>query len=108
MEPLRFNYILLFQKGDPDLEPILPGEAPRNVVAVAVNPGPTLAVIWDHFRDKWIFQAAVAGGISTHPERYRIRSVDRATAEIEALRFATIPLPSEAELTALCRAARPD
>ena len=41
------------------------------------------------------------------PPAARTRLVDRTTAEREALRFATTPLPTEQQLTEICRAARP-
>lgn len=105
---MRFEYILLYEGENQDSGPILPGEAPLNVIATGMTAGLGLAVIWDHFRHRWIFHTDTLSGLAARPWAFRTAVADRATAETEALRFATIPLPSEAELTALCRAARPD
>ena len=108
MDVLTFGYILMFKPGYEDENPIGPTEAPLNLIAVALTSGPNQAVVWDHQTAEWTFQPGVAAAVLyAHPERHRTRVVDRATAEREVTRFATKPLPTEEELTAICRAGRP-
>lgn len=108
MDPLTFRYSLMYRAGDLDLEPIEATEAPLNLFAVARTTGPTMAVIWDYSTETWVFGAEEAAAVLyANRERHRTRLVDRATAEREAPRFATIPLPTEEQLTEICRAARP-
>ena len=109
MGALTFRYSLMYKAGDLEERPIGPTEAPLNVIAVARTTGPTLAVIWDYPTKTWKFGADVAAAVLyANPERHRTRLVDRATAEREAPRFATTPLPTEQQLTEICRAARPN
>jgi hypothetical protein len=109
MGVLTFRYSLMYRAGDLERRPIGPTEAPLNVIAVARTTGPTLAVIWDYRTKTWKFGAdAAAAVLYANPERHRTRLADRTTAEREALRFATTPLPTEQQLTEICRAARPD
>ena len=108
MENLTFEYTLLYDLGDPETEPIGETEAPLNVIVVADVRGPVQAVIWDHPTETWTFRPDVAAAILfADPGTNRIKDVSRETAELETPRFATKPLPTEAELTAICRAARP-
>ena len=108
MDALTFGYSLMYRSGDLEEEPIRPTEAPVNLFAVAHTTGPALAVVWDYPTKTWKFGADVAAAVLwANPERHRTRQVDRTTAEREALKFATTPLPTEEQLTEICRAARP-
>ena len=108
MDVLTFGYNLMFKPGDEDENPIGPTEAPLNLIAVARTSGPNQAVVWDYPTEQWTFQPGMAAAVLyANPERHRTRHVDRATAEREVMRFATKPLPTEEELTAICRAGRP-
>jgi hypothetical protein len=108
MDALTFRYSLMYKAGDLERRPIGPTEAPVNLIAVARTTGPTMAVIWEYPTKTWAFRPDVAAAVLyANPERHRTRLVDRTTAEREALRFATTPLPTEEELTAICRAGRP-
>jgi hypothetical protein len=108
MDVLTFGYILMFKPGYEDENPIGPTEAPLNLIMVARSTGPTMAVVWDYETQEWTFQPGVAAAVLyANPERHRTRRVDRETAEREVTRFATKPLPTEEELTAICRAGRP-
>jgi hypothetical protein len=108
MDVLTFGYRLMYEPGDRDENPIGPAEAPLNLMAVAVSTGPLLAVVWDWPTETWTFQPDVAAAILyRNPDDHRTRRVDRTTAEREALRFATTPLPTEQQLTEICRAGRP-
>ncbi|WP_019870641.1 hypothetical protein [Salinispora oceanensis] len=99
METLTFGYFLLTR--DPDGPPV-------NLIADADTMGPTQAVIWDRSTDAWTFRPDVAVAfLWEDPEVGEVQEVDRATAEREALHFTTVPLPTEAELTEICREALP-
>jgi hypothetical protein len=108
VDALTFEYSLMYKAGDLEENPIGPTEAPVNLIAVAHTTGPALAVVWDYPTKTWKFGADVAAAVLwANPERHRTRQVDRTTAEREALRFATRTLPTEQQLTEICRAARP-
>ena len=108
METLTFAYVLVYSSGVPDTEPIAATEKPRNLIAFAEPGGPTQAVVWDYPTRTWNFRPDIARTyLYLKPEEKRTRRVDRATAGRAALSIATKPLPTEAELTAICRAARP-
>lgn len=105
MEVLAFGYNLTYEPRWVDENPISPTEAPLNPIAVARTSGPNQAVVWDYDEKDWTFQPGVAAAVLyANPEEHRTRHVDRATAEREVMRFAMRPLPSEEELTAICRA----
>ena len=109
MSQLTFDYFLLYKMGYLPNNPIQLGEPPLNLIAEAYSTGPLLAVAWHHKTQEWIFQPRMALAIlHVNSDDHRFRATDRSTAEREALRFATKPLPSETELTQICRAARPD
>jgi hypothetical protein len=109
MRVLEFGYHLMYRMGDMKANPIRPDEAPVNLIMVGISPGPLLAVAWDYPTKEWTFQPEAAIAIlDINSDDHRTRPVDRETAEREALRFATKPLPSEAELTEICRAALAD
>lgn len=94
----NFRYHLLFRPDNP--------EVPVNVIALLRSSGPTQAVIWDRPTKTWNFRPDVATAILyANPERHLTRAVDRATAERETAHFTTVPLPTEAELTEICRQA---
>ena len=106
MAALTFRYSLMYKSGDLEDNPIGPTEPPVNVIMVASSTGPTQAVIWDYPTKTWTFRPDVAAAVLyANPERHRTRLVDRATAETEAPKFATKPLPTEEELTDICRKA---
>jgi hypothetical protein len=106
MVALRFAYYLLYKGKNPEGKPIDPAEEPVNVIMVASSTGPTQAVVWDWRTKAWKFKPGVAAAILYgDPEDHRVRTVDRMTAETEALRFTEIPLPSADELTENCRTA---
>ncbi|MFB9239371.1 hypothetical protein ACFFWC_28195 [Plantactinospora siamensis] len=101
METLAFGYHLLMQTDHPAAPAV-------NVIAVAYSSGPTQAVIWDRRAGAWGFRPDVAAAILySDPGEHNTRSVDRATAERAALEFTTVPLPTEEELTEICRLAGP-
>jgi hypothetical protein len=105
---LTFRYSLMYKSGDLQDWPIGETEAPVNVIVVAQTTGPTMAVTWEYYTKAWKFRPDVAAAVLyANPERHRTRLTDRVTAEREATRFATRPLPTEEELTAICRAGRP-
>lgn len=107
METLPFDYTLLYGRGDLDSEPIAATEKARNVIAVVNLRGPVQAVMWDHSTAEWTYQPDIAAGILfAEPGVMRTRDVDRPTAEQHAPSFATSPLPTAEELTAIVRAAR--
>lgn len=109
MEVLEFTYHLMYRPGDPETTPIQPGEAPVNLIAEGFSTGPLPAVAWHHPTRTWAWQPNAALEILyLNDHRHRTRRVDRETAEREATRFAAAPLPTPAELTAICRAARSD
>ena len=106
MDQLDLTYFLLYDPENPQ-DPILPSDRPVNLIIRAFSTGPLLAVAWHYRTKEWTFQPRVAMEmLHINPEDYQTRKVDRATAEREAPRFATKPLPSEAELTEICRAAQ--
>ena len=108
MDVMKFGYHLMYRMGNRDTEPIGPTEAPVNLIAVGISTGPLPAVAWNRPTTTWTFRPDAAAAILyANPDSHRTRRVDRATAEREALRFATTPLPTEEELTAICRAAIP-
>ncbi|WP_433533688.1 hypothetical protein ACQPYA_30290 [Micromonospora sp. CA-263727] len=99
MATLTFGYFLLRRPDDPTGPPV-------NLIAEAESAGPTQAVIWDRSTDAWTFRPDVAAAILwANPERHEVQRVDRAAAERETTRFTTVPLPTEAELTEICRRA---
>jgi hypothetical protein len=108
VEVLDFGYHLVYDSGDPVVHPIGPAEAPLNLIAVAEGRGPLRAVAWHYPTKTWTFQPRVADAILFRDtDEDRTRWVDRATAEHEASRFASIPLPTAEALTAICRASQP-
>ncbi|WP_307816907.1 MULTISPECIES: hypothetical protein [Micromonospora] len=99
MTALTFGYFLLRRPDDPTGPPV-------NLIVEAESSGPTQAVIWDRPTGAWTFRPDVAAAILwANPERHEIERVDRATAERQAAHFTTVPLPTEAELTEICRRA---
>lgn len=103
METMAFGYHLLMRPDDPTGQPV-------NVIAVARSTGPTQAVLWDRRTSTWNFRpdAAVALLYADWEERHTTEAVDRATAERATAHFTDVPLPSEEELTQICRAAGPN
>ncbi len=98
-EPI-FRYHLMFRLDAPEI--------PVNVIALLRSSGPTQAVIWDRPTNAWAFRPDVATAtLYMESEHALTRAVDRATAEREVLHFTTVPLPTEAELTEICREALP-
>ncbi|WP_019870640.1 hypothetical protein [Salinispora oceanensis] len=104
METLRFRYFLLRRPDDPT-------GPPANLIAEAISLGPTQAVIWDRATNAWTFRPDVAASFlwskPEEREEHEVQAVDRATVEREAIHFTTVPLPTEAELTEICREALP-
>ncbi|WP_431884197.1 hypothetical protein [Micromonospora gifhornensis] len=99
MTALTFGYFLLRRPDDPTGPPV-------NLIAEAESSGPTQAVIWDRPTGAWTFRPDVAAAILwANPERHEIERVDRATAERQVAHFTTVPLPTETELTEICRQA---
>jgi len=99
MDDLRFQYYLLYR-------PVNPTETPVNVLALASDLGPTKAVIWDYRSNRWGFRPDVAVSVLyANQERHTFHGADRATAESVTHHFTAVPLPSEAELTRICREA---
>jgi hypothetical protein len=97
MADLTFQYYLLFH-------PMRPSDNPANVMALANDPGPTKAVIWDRPTARWSYHPDVAIAVLfVNPDRNNFRGVDRATAESVTHHFTTVPLPGEAELTRICQ-----
>ncbi|MEU1400569.1 hypothetical protein ABZ403_31495 [Micromonospora zamorensis] len=91
-----FRYHLLFRPEN--------AEVPVNVIALLQSSGPTQAVIWDRPTSAWTFRPEVATAVLyASPERHLTRAVDRVTTEWETVHCATVPLPTEAELTDICR-----
>jgi hypothetical protein len=105
---LTFDYVLMFKPGDEDENPISPTETALNLIALAWSLGPTMAVVWDYDLKEWTFQPRVAAAVLyAHPERHRTKRVERSIAELQVQNFATKALPTQEELTAICRAGRP-
>ncbi|ASW57105.1 hypothetical protein CIK06_27635 [Plantactinospora sp. KBS50] len=99
METLTFSYYLLMKRKDPEGPPV-------NVMAVARGDGPMQAVCWGYRNNRWEFRPEVAVAQlyeDWNPKGHRL--VDRATAERTAAGFTDVPLPTEEELTEICRTA---
>ncbi|MFB9239376.1 hypothetical protein ACFFWC_28225 [Plantactinospora siamensis] len=97
METLTFDYYLLWKEKDRTPPPV-------NVIIEAATMDQTQAVIWDRRTESWNFRPDVAVAILwVNREDHEVQLVDRATAEAAAPNFTTVPLPTEAELTEICR-----
>ncbi|MFB9239373.1 hypothetical protein ACFFWC_28205 [Plantactinospora siamensis] len=95
---MTFDYYLLMRRGDQEGSPV-------NVMAVALGDRPVEAVIWGYRNNRWEFRPEVAIAHLYEDRELPIRLTDRETAEQAALTFTEVPLPTEAELTEICRTA---
>ncbi|ASW57104.1 hypothetical protein CIK06_27630 [Plantactinospora sp. KBS50] len=102
MERLTFDYYLMMKRTEPDGPPV-------NVLAVADSLGPTQAVCRGYRHKTWEFRPEVAA-TWLDPDRDDLILIpaDRATAERATAGFTPVPLPSEEELTRICRVAGPN
>lgn len=96
---VQFTYYLMYEPGKV-------GGTAANVLALAQERGPVRAVIWDRPTQSWNFRPDVAAAfLYSTPDLEQTRLVDRVTAESATHHFTAVPLPSEAELTRICREA---
>jgi hypothetical protein len=97
-----FYYHLLWRTHDRTQPPV-------NVIAVARSTGPTQAISWGYGTESWEFRPDVAAAILYgNPEDHEFQVVDRETAERATHNFTTVPLPSEEEMTRICRETAPN
>ncbi|MFB9239372.1 hypothetical protein ACFFWC_28200 [Plantactinospora siamensis] len=99
MDTMTFDYYLMRRQANPDL-------SMKNVLAVARRVRPIQAVCWGYRHNRWEARSDVAR-VWLDPDRddLILQPADRATAERTAATFTEVPLPTEAELTEICRAA---
>ncbi len=98
MTTTDFRYFLLTRA-------VQDAQRPVNVIALADSTYID-AVVWDSKANSWDYHPEVASAFLYQPEKYDPPMVDRVTAEREATNFTDRPLPTEEELTRICRNGR--